>query len=244
MLRISTLAVALCLSAAGAQAITLDFSNGSFDGTTDSFSFTNVATIGGQQVDMSVTSSPGIDSSNEANNGNFATDRFQVNLDSSDGNRSRLTFSFFDTVGAPVVLDTLTVGIYDLDFVRGEVVEVRDAVSVTRTQGSALEIVEGSTLRIRGASETNVSNPSDLSNLTAAQQDVSVLLDFVSVSSFEIDLAVERDGGGGRNFFFGNFSFSEPTVTTEFVPQVSVPAGAFLFLSALGMLHLTKRRSA
>jgi len=235
------------LLAAPASAITLDLSNGTFDNVNGSWFFDDIATVGGNNVNLSVATVPGLVTSNESFNEQFDTNYFQSALSSLPaGNASVFNFSFVDDALNAFTVANVEIGVFDLDYDGREVVRTNDAVSVTVTANTDLTVTTGlGFVEVAGA-DGNTTNPSDFTSLTAAQQDSGVTFDFGTTDSFSIEAVVVADAGnaGGRAFYFGNLSFTSPTTTTSIAPVPVPPAMAMMLLGLGGLVGLRRMKRA
>jgi len=235
-------AAGLCLLAVPASAATLDLSNGTFDTANRSWFFNDVTTLGGNDVNLSVTTSPALVSFNDTRNQDSNANYLQANLSAlAAGNSSVFTFAFLDDANGAVSLPDVEVGIFDLDFIGREVVRAFNPVSATTTVGTDLTVnASVGVIEVIGSATSNVDNPTDFTNLTAAQQNAGVTFDFGTVDSFQIEAAVlPGTGSTGRNYFFGNLTFTEPTTTV--IAPVPVPPALALMLLGLGGIFGLRR---
>lgn len=245
---LSAAAVGLGLLAAPASALSIDLSDGAFDTVNRSWYFNDIAVVGSNNVNLRVTTSPALDSINDARNQDFDTNYLQANLRAlKEGNASTFTFSFVNDADVAVTVANLEIGVYDIDYEGLEVIRAINPVNVTTTVASELTVnIVGGVAEVIGAPSSNVPNPQDFANLTAPEQNAAVLFNFGTTSSFQIEAAVIADPSnrGGRNFYFGNVAFTEPTQTFEVAPIPLPPAVAMMLLGLGGIFGLRFRKRA
>lgn len=246
------------------QAFQLDFTmgtegnltNGNADNNGATLRFLNVGTEGGTDLDLLVTvldTYAGIANRNGAVSG---LDAGQINI--QRGTSSRLGFQIVEQGTNTLFTPTnIEFDIYDLDANIGRTNSPGDSREfITLLTEADYEVSNPNTLDITTTADsvnftsTNIAtidNPTDLSDLTSGQEDISVSLQFSNVSEFELILGEDHTTAGegvNRNIFFtSDLAFTDPTTTTNFTPvpfEFSPTLG--LMLSGLGMLGLQRFR--
>lgn len=238
------MAAAFGLATTAASASTLDFSDVTYDAANESFFINEITT----NVDLIVETINGTSqgSNNVANNQSaLSGEGFQINMGVlTPENTADYRFSFVDNNGDAVVLNDASIGIFDLDFSGREVVTLLSPAAYTLTTDTRVSVgtdADGN-VEFRGATPDNVPNPGSLT-LTADQQNASLLLSYGDVSSFDLRLTIDETNGSGRNFLFGNLTFTEETVTVNPAP-VPLPAGGLMLVSAFGLFALRRNKKA
>ncbi|MFV0415879.1 MAG: hypothetical protein ACK5NG_05880 [Chthoniobacterales bacterium] len=175
----------------------LDFSNGSStvaDGGSGRVIYSQV-TAG---EDLMVTADSHYATSNAAVNGTVNSDDYQLNL--APNVSTEFTFSFVDSMNhlIPVLMDSFNISILDLDL-QQEVMEIHTYVSFTVRDDHSLTSIDTSDptkITFQGKSGGQIANPTDSSNLTAAQERVAINLHFADVSAFKVTYSTLGAGGG------------------------------------------------
>jgi len=232
---------------------TLTFPNGSGDiGTAaaagTSVSYTNVATVGGTQIDATVTfiSATNLDNDDDSSNGcdnvldyidedpgsSPADDALSPQFDVCDGQASgsaTIRINFFDG-GTPLALTDLSVLVKDIDAEQFVSVETPSSYELSDTPATLLSVTTGTNTVTFTEPLGAGSSDSDEENW--------VVMNFDSASSLVFTFGANDTGSGSLDFIFAATSWTSPPTTT--VPTYASAAtvedsiesqGIFLFIA-------------
>jgi len=255
----------LCLSsslvllgmASSANAFQLDFlsvtsvvgnlTNSNSDNNGATLRFVDVGTENGTTLDLliTVTGSYTPRSAASAANNGVAGNAGQISVRSDTTNDFR--FEIVETgTSNPFVADEIEFDFFDVEGGNtAEFVTVSSAADFTLRDNTVLNVTDdGSSITFLATGGT-VPNPTNISNLTNAQERVSGSLLFENTSGFDISYGTVGATGGGRTVFFtSSLVFDNgPVTTTNFQPvPFAFSPTLGLLLSGLGVFGLKKFR--
>lgn len=220
--------------------------NGATNAAGGEIRWAGIATVNGGSIDLIATVSGGeYQANNTANNG-LNGQLGQVNVQHSTSVEFTFTIVETGTTNA-VVAQQWDFAFFDLDTATGgtnveslSVVDTGSLATYTITTASELA-VGGSTPEPTFTATTfgtGPDNPTDPTDLTAQQENRSILFTLKDTSSFVMNYDT-TSGSSGRNFLFaGEAIFDDVPVTVVSVPE---PSSSALLLGA-GLLAATRRK--